>query len=297
MLRAGLPAADLMRISEGLPLSVEGDRLAQIGRPHRPRPRPRHLLHVRPVADLFGVVHGLAHLRTHSLGALAAALMPAGGIPTDAISAGIDAVYADGWPADPLWLCAVALRDGKRVVFGQPGGPHPGVGEAVAASCAIPGYFKPVTISGRRYVDGGVWSLTNMDLLARSALDLVIVSSPMSQASARPAVAADTLMRQSLRARLHSDVTALRRAGVPVIAIEPDRQVAQAMGLNPMDARPRGAVSRATYARVSAWLASDSTGRLLATLLAMDAAAATEGVAAAAPATFPDCPSGLLLST
>ena len=52
---------------------------------------------------------------------------------------------------------------GRRVVFGAPGAPAATVGEAVAASCAVPVVFRPVTIGGREYVDGGVWSLTNLD--------------------------------------------------------------------------------------------------------------------------------------
>jgi NTE family protein len=282
MLRAGVPAGDLMRISESRPLSAEGARLADLGRPHRPRPKPRDILAVRPVADLFGVVHGLSHLRTHPLAAIVAALLPGGAIPTDAISSGIDAVYAGGWPSEPLWLCAVGLRDGKRMVFGRAGSPGAGVGQAVAASCAVPGYFRPVTIGGRRYVDGGMRSLTNMDVVKAIDLDLVIVSSPLSHAPGRPAVAADTFVRQRLRGQLHAEVAALRRAGVPVIAIEPSRRVAQAMGLNPMDARPRGTVSRIAYASVARWLAQHTEGRWLASTLA--AAVAGPAPAAATPA-------------
>jgi NTE family protein len=274
MLRAGVSARDLMRISEDLPLSPEGTQLAEIGRPHRPRPKLRDLLQVRPVADPRGVLHGLTHPRTHAPGALVAALLPAGGIPTTAISAGIDAVFAAGWPADPLWLCAVALRSGKRVVFGQPGSPQAGVGQAVAASCAIPGYFKPVIIGGRPYVDGGLRSFTNVDLVRDSGFDLVIVSAPMSQASSRPSAAADTLVRRPLRARLHSDVAALRRAGVSVIVIEPDRHVAHAMGLNPIDARPRGAVSRVARIRTEEWLTHHQEGRRLVAMLAVASATA-----------------------
>jgi NTE family protein len=279
MLRAGLPASDLMGISESSPLSVEGRELAAAGRPHRPRPQPRHLLQVRPIADPLGAVHGVTHPRTHSPGALVAALMPSGGIPTDAISVGIDAMYGDSWPLDALWLCSVNLRHGHRVVFGRPGCPAATVGQAVAASCAIPGYFQPVAIGGRRFVDGGVWSLTNVDVLAHAGLDLVMVSAPMSQASRRPALALDTVMRQSLRARLRGEMGALHRAGVPVVSIEPDRRVAHAMGLNLMDARPRGAVSRATRASVTAWLAGHPDGQRLATMLAV-----TAGAASASPA-------------
>ena len=281
MLRAGVAADDLMRISEGLPLSAEGARLAEIGRPHRPRPKPWDVLHIRPVADPLGVMHGMAHPRTHSLGGLVAALLPSGGISTYAISSGIDDLHAAGWPSDPLWLCAVGLRDGRRVVFGRQGSPDVRVGQAVAASCAVPGYFQPVTIGGRRYVDGGTRSLTNTDLLAAMDLDLVIVSSPMSYAPGRPAVAADAVVRQSLRAQLRAEVAALRRTGTAVVAIEPGRRVAHAMGLNPLDARPRRAVSRVTHASLIGWLAHHLEGRWLVAMLAVAAAGRADAEIAA----------------
>src|SRR4029078_9443187 len=52
--------------------------------------------------------------------------------------------------------------------------------DAVAASCAIPGFYHPVTIAGRRYVDGGICSVSNLDLLCGEGLDLVICLNPMS---------------------------------------------------------------------------------------------------------------------
>jgi NTE family protein len=268
MLRAGVPTEDLVRITEGRPLSEEGTRLAEVGRPHRPRPKPRDALQWRPVADPLGVMNGVMS-GGRSLRGLVAALMPAGGISTDAISRGIDAVFAGRWPEESLWLCAVALRDGKRVAFGHARAPDTTVGAAVAASSAVPGYFRPVSIGGRRYVDGGVRSLTNMDLLAGTALDLVIVSSPMSHASSRPALAADTLMRQALRAGLRAEVAALRRTGVPVVAIEPDHRTTRAMGLNPMDARPRGTVSRVTRVQTTRWLEERVEGRWLVAMLSL----------------------------
>ncbi len=277
MLRGGLPAADLMRITEGLPLSAEGARVAALGRPHRPRPKPADVLHMRPMADLLGAVHGLAHVRSHSVGPWMAALLPAGGVRTHAISTGIDSLHADGWPPDPLWLCAVRLRDGKRVVFGRPDAPDAPVGQAVAASCAVPGYFRPVSIEGRRYIDGGVRSLTNADLGRDADLDLVLVSSPMTQASARPVPAAISVARQPFRFLLHREIAALRRAGMPVIAIEPSPAVVRAMGLNPLDAKPRAAVSRVTYASVTHWLEEDKEGRWVAAVLR---AAAAESAAA-----------------
>ena len=49
---------------------------------------------------------------------------------------------------------------------GGPARPRAHIADAVAASCAIPGFYRPVKIRGRRYVDGGVWSVSNIDLLA-----------------------------------------------------------------------------------------------------------------------------------
>jgi len=269
MLRAGLPAGDLRAISEGGALSQEGARLAEIGRPHRPRPTASHFLSMRPVADPLGVLRALTRLHVFPPVPLLAALMPAGRVPTDAISSGINAVYAGRWPNEALWLTAVNLREGHRVVFGQEGSPRTAVGDAVAASCAIPGYFRPVAIAGHRYVDGGVRSLVNLDLVAGLGLDLVIVSSPMTTASAWPALATGSIMRQPLRARLHSEVASLRRRGTEVAAIEPGRSVAAAMGFNPMDARVRGRVSLAAYVSTRRWLTDNAEGRRLTTALAV----------------------------
>jgi predicted acylesterase/phospholipase RssA len=54
---------------------------------------------------------------------------------------------------------------GRRVAFGRAGSPDADLAVAVAASCAIPGLYHPVTIDGRRYVDGGIYSASNADIL------------------------------------------------------------------------------------------------------------------------------------
>jgi NTE family protein len=274
ILRAGVPAPDLVRFTENQDLSEEGASLTSVGRPHRPRIRLSHAAGFRPVADVRAVLHGVTRPGSHPARGLMAAALPRGGIPTEAISEGINAVFAGNWPERSLWICSVDLRSGRRVVFGRPGSPRAEVGSAVAASSAIPGYFKPVVIDGRRYVDGGVHSMVNLDVLGGSELDLVIVSSPLSQTTPVPALAADTVMRQPLRAQLRREIGALRRTGVPVVAVEPGRRVALAMGSNPMESRRRRQVSRVTYAAVSRWLTEGVTGRRLAEVLAGEAVAA-----------------------
>jgi NTE family protein len=185
---------------------------------------------------------------TMSPGALAAALLPAGTISTAMITDGIGPLFGSAWPASPLWICAVRLDDGRRVVFGRDDvGSPPPMGLAVAASCAIPAFFEPVTIGGARYVDGGVHSPTNLDVLGGLGLDLVVVSSPMSIAgrlgSLRPGANALPI-RRACRALLDREAIGVRRRGTPVIAFQPTAEDAAVMGVNAMDPDRRAAVSQ-----------------------------------------------------
>ncbi len=151
------------------------------------------------------------------------------------------------WPQAPLWIVAVRRSDGRRVVFGKPGEPVTDVPSAVAASCAIPGYFSAVDIDGTSYVDGGVHSPTNADLLAGRELDAVLISSPMSVqlAGVRPRV--DLPMRLLFAGYLREEMWVLRRRGTQVITFEPDRSVLAVMGLNMMDGRRIHEVEERAY--------------------------------------------------
>ncbi|MEA2167440.1 MAG: hypothetical protein QOF76_740, partial [Solirubrobacteraceae bacterium] len=62
-----------------------------------------------------------------------------------------------------LRVATVDRSNGKRVMFGSPRAPAATVAEAVLASCSVPWLFPPVEIDGREYVDGGVWSMSNLD--------------------------------------------------------------------------------------------------------------------------------------
>jgi NTE family protein len=244
LLRVGLPPSDLRAISEGGVLSPDGSLLSEVGQPHRPRAKVTDFVSLRPPGDPVGALRNLTHPWRINPMAVWAALLPAGPIPTDPISAGLDELAGDTWPVSRVWISTVRLGDGRRVVFGRPGAPRARLGHAVAASCAIPGYFRPVTIGADRYVDGGVASMHNLDLLAGEDLDAVVVSAPMSWAGRRPPISVDVAVRQSVRLQLEFEVARLRRRGVPVVIVAPTRRVITAMGIDPMDARRRGAVSR-----------------------------------------------------
>lgn len=242
-LRAGLSATDLANLSVRKPLSAAGaalvDRSGPRARLATPGPQHADVRRGPASASLLLNPWGVR------LGALAAALLPAGTVSTEAVAAGVRALYGTGWPKRPTWICALRLDDGKLVAFGRRGAPQAAMAEAVAASCAIPAYFMPVVIGGRRFVDGGSHSVTNADLLADAGLELVIVSCPMGATRDAVAMGIDLPLRAAVRARLAREVGKLRQAGTAVLTFQPDRQVRAAMGNNPMDPRRGAAVTRA----------------------------------------------------
>ena len=140
------------------------------------------------------------------------------------------------WPEQTTWITAVSLDTGELAVFGR-GDEHQGVdfADAVSASCAIPAFFEPVRIKGRRYVDGGMRSMVNVDLLSELDLDLVVVLSPMSIADLSPRSPFASVLRGYPKFQLAREVAALQAAGIPTLTIEPDRSTTRAMGINPMD--------------------------------------------------------------
>lgn len=242
-LRAGLSAADMLARAQDLPLSKEGAVLlketsvAQLPAAELERGRRRTPAEVATL---------LQHAARRPLSlrplAIVASLVPDGRMPTEFISSRMSTFVPETWPQESLWICAVRRRDGRRVVFGRDA--HPAVPRAVAASCAIPGVFKPVEIDGDPYVDGGAHSPTNADVLADEQLDLVLVSSPMSIASRSLRFKTDQPARRWSRALLELEARRIRSRGIPVMAFQPTLDDLAVMGLRAMDWRRRGPVAR-----------------------------------------------------
>lgn len=147
-----------------------------------------------------------------------------------------------------LSVAAVDLASGRRVMFGTAGAPHVPVGPAVEASCAIPGVFRPVTVDGRSYVDGGVWSPTNLDAAPAGRGTRVLCLNPtgsMRTTLATPFGAFGPLSR-SLAA---VEALAVQRRGARVLTVSPDAASVAAIGGNLMDSRPRSRVIAAGVAQ------------------------------------------------
>ena len=161
-------------------------------------------------------------------------VLPEGRVATSPLRTLIDNFHNETWTRDPLWVTATDLRNGRRAVFGRDE-TDVELGTAVQASCAVPGYFAPVEVAGRHYVDGGMRSPDNADLLLKRGLDVVVISSPLSVDHVRvarsPAVSA---IRAYPRRQLFRNVDALRAEGVEVLVVQPDPRLARKIGVNAM---------------------------------------------------------------
>jgi len=122
----------------------------------------------------------------------------------------------DRWPQRRFLVTAVDAESGEPVAW------HAGSGvpldRAVAASCAVPAVYPPVTIGGRWYIDGGIRSATNADLAAGSSAVIVL----------------NAIGHLTPPDSLQNELAALGTAATLVIT--PDNAAAAAMGTNLLDA-------------------------------------------------------------
>jgi NTE family protein len=137
-----------------------------------------------------------------------------------------DRVPVREWPDRRLLITAIDAETGEFRVFDRDSGVD--IVDAVAASCAVPLVWAPVTIDGRRYIDGGIRSPANVDLAA--GCNQVVVLAPSAAAlrrSARPAAQLAALGPQ-IRSAL----------------VSPDQQALKDMGRNVLDPAYRAAAAR-----------------------------------------------------
>lgn len=167
---------------------------------------------------------------------LVTAILPRGRLDLSAVTGPVDQLHGEDWPERGLWIPATELKTGRRTVFGRD--KQPRVADAVTASAALPGFFAPATVDGETYVDGGVGSPFNADLIiewSHEPLDLVIVLAPLSLDELNRAAPVASLARSLPRRRLRSEIRRIEDHGTATLVVQPDRAVAKAMGLNPMD--------------------------------------------------------------
>jgi NTE family protein len=216
-------------------------------------------------------VSSLVRPHRYSPAAILAGWLPLGPLSTEPLKDTVRRVCDEPWAPHPnFWSVAVDYRTGRRVALGRADAPEAELPDAVAASCAIPGFYRAVDIAGRRYIDGGLSSASNLDVLEGEGLDLVIALSPMSSLHplaprALPGRLA-SVVRQNAGRRLGSEAKRLRAAGTEVALIQPTAADLAVMGTNLMNRDRRNEVIETAVETVTAQLRESSLGERLAAL-------------------------------
>jgi NTE family protein len=245
LLGCGVPVETLLNHQRGIPTPgdphVDFDADGASGGPLPPRPK----LGIGSTALLARAVRNPRRLPPL---AVLSGLAPRGRGQLDAVtalvSAAVDNAGGGSWAPHPAtWIVTMDYETGRRVPFGRVGAPPATLPEAVTASCSIPGWYAPVTVDGRRYVDGGTLSPTSLDLVAGRGLDEVVVLAPMvSFDFDDPASLVGRVERRFRRAmtkRVLHEAAKVRRQGAAVTILGPGREDLEAIGVNLMDPRRR----------------------------------------------------------
>jgi NTE family protein len=143
-----------------------------------------------------------------------------------------DFVQVFGYLAGEEWprrfaCTAVDAESGALIVWD--GGNRCALERAVASSCAVPGLAPPITIDGRRYVDGGMRSPTNADLAEGNDRVLLLSLIPPTSPDA------DDPRAARFGQRLADELATIADSGGAVEIVTPDEEAQAVMGVNLMD--------------------------------------------------------------
>ncbi|HXV71897.1 MAG TPA: patatin-like phospholipase family protein [Acidimicrobiia bacterium] len=202
-----------------------------------------HVYSKGPSADLgkwvrYGIVPGVRRPGlTMFLGS--PARYSAAGIH-DWVATHIGEEAARSWPSRPTAIVAYDMRNGTRAAFGTQGAPSVSIGDAVAASSAVPLVFRPYPIDNDLYVDGGVSSGTHADLVLghRKPLDLILVLAPMAAEVHRQRARFHEKMFDKVGVRALNQELDMIRSAWPdseIVTLTPSPSVQNAMRPNPLD--------------------------------------------------------------
>jgi NTE family protein len=198
--------------------------------------RPLFSEGVAKLPEIFAKAHGGAGEQSARLAEIGGYALAA---PTDGEDFHLECIAGEvpvaAWPQRAFGCAVVDAVNGQyRVLDRDCGG---GLLHAVAASCSVPGLTAPITIAGRRYMDGGLRSAANADFAA--GYDRVLV------VSFRPAGPVGGY----IAAQLERELVTLRQADAAVHVIAPDEMSLQAIGANPVDVLRRPGIVKAALAQ------------------------------------------------
>jgi NTE family protein len=225
LLRSGVPAGDLAAWTVDSRLSEEGAALAALERPEFDAVHLRQFVRPLRVPGPRAVWSALRNPRRFDPLRALMTHLPDG---TPDVRAGLEFLGA-AWPERAFSCCAVRRSDGRRRVFGPAHVPSDGLAAAVAASCAVPGYFAPVDVDGEAYLDGGIASSTNADVLAGDT-DLAIAFAPMGRAEPQNGFSLDRLVRDRVDGKLRDELSVLSARGIESFVFAPGPRTLALLG-------------------------------------------------------------------
>jgi len=243
LLGAGVPVPDL--VTHQLGAVVDDGPLAGYVLDYETAAGGRHPVAPRPgLGSRELLVRNARQLHHLPPMAVLSALLPEGRGQLDTVGALVSHVVPSGWARrEGVAVVALNYETGQRVAFGRPGAPAADLADAVMASCAIPGWYQPVRIGDDRFVDGGAWSSTNLDVLAQDGLDEIYVLAPQASFDVdAPADLATRLERQwraGVTRRVLREMAQVHRQGAHVTILAPGREDLAAFGANLMDVSRR----------------------------------------------------------
>lgn len=209
--------------------------------------------------------------RRHTPAGALSGWLPRGIVSGEPLREIIRSAVPGAWTEHPgHWVVACDYSTGRRVCFGRKGAPRSKLEDAVAASCAIPGFYQPVRIGGRLYVDGGIWSTSNLDVLRSQELDLVICFNPTSSLhpvrALDPIAAFGLLFNRASGRRLGSEANRLRSEGTDIVLIQPTDRDLETMGVNLMSPKNRNRTIEVARETVAEQLAEPAVAESLESL-------------------------------
>src|SRR6476646_1195674 len=183
-------------------------------------------------------------LRQLDTTAVLAALLPEGRGRLDRVGALVSHVVPQGWaPRQGVRVVALDYDAGTRVAFGADDAPPSDLADAVMASCAIPGWYQPVRVGEHRYIDGGAWSSTNLDLMVGQELDEVYVLAPqvsfVRDAPKHWRTRVERQWRNRVTLRVLRELHRVHDDGAEVTVLGPGEEDLEAFGSNLMDVTRR----------------------------------------------------------
>lgn len=171
------------QISSGLPLDELFARQVLPGENHEIHPG----VSVESISELFLSAMLTAGetkaQRLQRIGAVALEFSMRGETVPEAVRRSVIAqrLPSHDWPQRILRITGIDIATGELVVFDKKSGVE--LVDAVAASCAVPGAWPPVTIGDRRFIDGGVGSAVNMSAVQDCGVAIALVPSGLDAPS------------------------------------------------------------------------------------------------------------------